>query len=101
MYHEKPVLMTQQPEQIVNKSGLVRDGGKSGAGRGKKCSSLQGTQNVSGAQTAPPPTIQWAPGPLFHGIKRPRREFDLSLLSNARLGMSGAVTPPPISFNGV
>jgi len=26
MYHEKPVLMTQQSEQTVNKSGLIRAG---------------------------------------------------------------------------
>lgn len=49
----------------------------------------------------PPPPIQWAPGSLFLGIKRPRRGFDLSLLSNAGLGMGRAVTPPPISLNGV
>jgi hypothetical protein len=48
-------------------------------------------QNGSG----PTQPIQWVPGALYLGVKRPGREADHSPPSSAEFKMSGAITPLP------
>jgi hypothetical protein len=46
------------------------------------------------------PPVQWVPGSLSLGIKRPNREADHSPLSSAEVKMRGAIPPlPQYAFN--
>jgi hypothetical protein len=45
--------------------------------------------------------IQWIPGALSLGIKRPGRETDNSRPSNAGIRIRAAIPPPPINLYGV
>jgi len=78
--------MTQQSEHILYKEGIIRAAKKTVPAGTKNFPFSSAPRTCLGLKQPPPP-IQWAPGSLFLGIKRPRRGFDLSLLSNAGLGI--------------
>jgi hypothetical protein len=44
------------------------------------------------------PPIQWVPGPLSRGIKRPGREADHSPPSSAEIKIRGAILVPPSQY---
>jgi hypothetical protein len=47
------------------------------------------------------PPIQWVPGALSPGVKRPGREADHSPPSSAEVKNGGAIPPLPIHLHGM